>query len=291
MNDYVIYTDSACDISPEVLSEWGVCSVAMTFMFDDFKIECSNHGMNVPAFYRRMREGAVATTSAVNSESFRAEFEDVLQQGKDLLYIGFSSGLSSTYNAACVAARDLKRAYPQRKILTVDSLSGSAGQGLLLYLTAEQKKRGATLEQAARYAADMRLRICHLITVDDLVYLRRGGRIGGAAAFVAGVLGIKPLLRVSREGKLFCANKVRGRKKALESMIEQYGERAAQISDGTVFIAHADCKSDAAYLAERLRIRYNAVVRVLTDIGPVVGAHGGPGALALFFVEKSERKI
>ena len=284
MNEYVIYTDSACDLSPKALKEWGVGLCSMTFMFDDFHIECSNSDVNIPAFYRKMREGSVAKTAAVNSETFRVEFEDVLQQGKDLLYIGFSSALSSTYHAARVAAQGLRAQYPDRKILTVDSRSASAGQALLLHLTLEQKRAGATLEQAARYAEEMRCRICHWITVEDLVYLKRGGRIGAGTALLGGVLGIKPLLYINDEGHLVSGGKVRGRKKALEALVEKYGEQALQRSDGTVFISHADCKTEAHWLAERLRCRYNASVKIVTDIGPVVGAHGGPGTLALFFV-------
>ena len=284
MNDYVIYTDSACDLSLDTLKEWGVGSCDMTFMFDDFHIECSNSEVNIPAFYRKMREGGIAKTAAINSETFRVEFEDVLQQGKDLLYIGFSSALSSTYNAARVAACGLRTQYPDRKILTVDSLSASAGQALLLYLTLEQKRAGATIEQAARYAEEMRAHICHWVTVEDLVYLKRGGRIGAGAAMIGGMLGIKPLLYVNDEGRLVSGGKVRGRKRALEAMVEKYGEQTLQRSDGTVFISHADCKDEAHWLAERLRCRYNASVKIVTDIGPVVGAHGGPGTLALFFV-------
>ncbi len=289
MNDYVIFTDSACDLSSAVLKQWGVQSVPMTFMFDDFKIECSANCVNIPAFYQKMREGCLVTTAAVNSEGFRVEFEDALQQGRDVLYIGFSSGLSSTFNAAFVAARDLKREYPERKILAVDSLCGSAGQALLIHLMLEEKRKGATVEQAAAFAQELRQRICHWITVDDLAYLRRGGRIGGASALLGGMLGIKPILRVDRKGRIVSAGKVRGRKKAIDALVDRYGEQTARRSDGTVFISHADCKEDAAYLAARLRERYNADVRLVTDIGPVIGAHGGPGALALFFVGKNER--
>ena len=287
MNDYVIYTDSACDLSPAILREWGVGCCSMTFMFDDFRIECSNSEVNISAFYQKMREGGVARTAAINSESFRVEFEDVLQQGKDLLYVGFSSALSSTYNAARVAANELRAQYPACKIVTVDSLSGSAGQALLIYLLLEQKRAGADLEQAAAFAEEMRTQICHWFTVEDLTYLKRGGRIGSRTAFVGNILGIKPLLFVDPQGCLTGGGKVRGRKRALEALVEKYGVTAQKRSDGTVFISHADCKSDALWLAERLRSRYNAAVKLITDIGPVLGAHAGPGTVALFYVGSS----
>ncbi|MBR6728020.1 MAG: DegV family protein [Clostridia bacterium] len=286
MNNYVIYTDSACDLSPATLKQWSVGCSSMTFMFDDFHIECSGSEANIPAFYRKMRESSVAKTAAINSTTFSVEFEDILQQGKDVLYIGFSSALSSTYHAARVAANELRSRYPDRRIITVDSLSGSAGQALLIYLVLEEKKKGATLEQAAAFAEQMRHKICHLITVEDLVYLKRGGRIGATTAFVGNMLGLKPLLYVNDEGKLVSGGKIRGRKKALEALVEQYGAQAAQRSDGIVFISHADCKSDALYLADQLRQRYNAAVKLITDIGPVIGAHGGPGTVAVFFVGK-----
>lgn len=284
MSDYVIYTDSACDLSPAILKQWGVGCSSMTFMFDDFHIECSNSDVNIAAFYRKMREGSVAKTAAINSETFLVEFEDLLQQGKDVLYIGFSSALSSTYHAACVAASELKGKYPERRILTVDSLAGSAGQALLIYLVLEEQKKGATPEQAAAFAEQMRHKICHLITVEDLVYLKRGGRISPKTAFVGNMLGLKPMLYVDDEGRLASCGKVRGRKRALEALVERYGEMTERRSDGMVFISHADCKSEAMQVAERLRERYNASVRLITDIGPVIGAHGGPGTVAVFFV-------
>ncbi|MBQ8341101.1 MAG: DegV family protein [Clostridia bacterium] len=287
MSDYVIYTDSACDLSPSTLKQWGIGYSSMTFMFDDFHIECSGSEANIPAFYRKMREGSVAKTAAINSATFLVEFEDILQQGKDVLYIGFSSVLSSTYHAARVAANELKAQYPKRKILTVDSLSGSAGQALLIYLVLEEKKKGATLEQAATFAEQMRHKICHWITVEDLIYLKRGGRISSKTAFVGNMLGLKPLLYVNDEGKLVSGGKIRGRKKALEALVDRYGEMTARRSDGIVFISHADCKNEAMQVAERLRERYNASVRLITDIGPVIGAHGGPGTIAIFFVGKS----
>ena len=284
MNDYVIYTDSGCDLSPATLKGWGVPYQCLTFKFDGSNTIYSNTDMDEPTFYAKMRAGGVAKTSAVNSETFLDAFRELLDAGKDILYIGFSSGLSNTYNAARIAAEELKERYPSRKVLTVDSLSGSAGQGLLVYLTLEQKKKGATIEQAAAFAEGIRTKICHWITVEDLVYLKRGGRISPTVAFVGNALGLKPMLCITDEGKLHSHSKARGRKKAIDALVERYGEYAESTADGTVFISHADCEQDALLLVEKLKARFGVKVELLTQIGPVIGSHAGPGTIALCFV-------
>ncbi len=286
MSDYVIYTDSGCDIDAKTLGEWGVPYQCLSFKFDGSDTVYSDTDMDVKTFYEKMRAGGVAKTSAVNSEAFSIAFKKLLDEGKDVLYIGFSSGLSNTYNAARIAAEELKEKYPERKVLTVDSLSGSAGQGLLVYLTLEQKKKGATIEQAAAFAEGIRTKICHWITVEDLVYLKRGGRISPTVAFVGNALGLKPILCITDEGKLHSHSKARGRKKAILDLLEKYGAYAENAADGTVFISHADCEQDALELARRLEETYGVRVALLTQIGPVIGSHAGPGTIALCFVGK-----
>lgn len=286
MNDYVIYTDSACDIKPSLLREWGVLYSCLTFRFDEEETEYSNDDMDSKAFYDKMRAGSVAKTSAVNMETFAAEFERLLQQGLDILYLGFSSGLSATYSSAYAAAEQLRGQYPARKILTVDTVSASAGQGLLIYLTAEKKKSGAAIEEAAAYAESIKRKICHWVTVDDLVYLKRGGRISPTVALVGNTLGLKPIIYVDHEGRLLNASKVRGRKNSIAALANQYGALADDPETGIVFISHSDCEKDAAELAARIKSQYHASVDVVTDIGPVIGAHTGPGALVLCFVGK-----
>lgn len=284
MNDYVIYTDSGCDLSPETLKGWCVPYQCLSFKFDGSDTVYSNTDMDEPTFYAKMRAGGVAKTSAVNSETFFQAFKKVLDEGKDVLYIGFSSGLSNTYNAARIAAEELKESYPFRKVLTVDSLSGSAGQGLLVYLTVEQKKKGASVEEAAAFAERFSTKICHWITVEDLVYLKRGGRISPTVAFVGNALGLKPMLCITDEGKLHSHSKARGRKKAIEALVERYGEYAEDAENGTVFISHADCEQDAREVGEKLKARFGVEVKLLTQIGPVIGSHAGPGTIALCFV-------
>ena len=286
MNDYVIFTDSACDLAPELLEEWGVPSVSLTFRFEDEDKEYSNAEMPVKAFYDRMRAGGVAKTAAVNSSTFYEAFENVVKEGKDLLYIGFSSGLSATYSSAKNAAEDLAKAYPERKIITVDSLAASAGFGLLLYLTLEEKKKGASIEEAAAFAENIKLKICHWFTVDDLKYLKRGGRVSPALALVGTVHGNNPILHVDNEGHLIKKGTVRGRKTSVAALVDKFAELAENTSGGTVYICHGDCDEDVKLLEGILMERFGVKVDVVTYVGPVIGAHAGPGVIALFFVGK-----
>jgi len=284
MSDYIVFADTACDIAPELLREWGVKYCGLSFMFDGEDREYSNEDMEQPTFYARMRAGGVAKTSAINLETFVGFFEPELQAGHDILYLAFSSGLSATYNAGRLAAEELAERYPERKILVVDSRSASAGFGLLLYLTLEEKKKGATLEEAAAFAEDMRFHLCHWFTVDDLVYLKRGGRISPTVAFLGGMLGIKPVLHMDDPGHLINMFKVRGRKASITALADKYGELALDKEHGTVFISHGDCLEDAELLASILKERHGVEVQLITYVGPVIGAHSGPGTLALFFV-------
>lgn len=286
MSDYVIYTDSACDINPETLKEWGVEFVELSFMFQGEDKNYLNFDMPSDEFYQRMRNGEVAKTSAINITTFKEAFEVILKEGKDLLYIGFSSGLSNTYNVSSIAVEELKEKYPERKIIAVDTLSASAGMGLLVYLTVQKKAQGASIEEAAQFVLDNRLNLCHWFTVDDLVYLKRGGRVSPTVAFVGGLLGIKPVMHMDNEGKLINMFKVRGRKAALQAIADKYGELSLTPNEGTVFISHGDCIDDAKALADIVKKTYKVEVKLFADIGPVIGAHSGPGTLALFFLGK-----
>ena len=285
MRDYVIFTDSACDIKPELLAEWGVPYRCLTFRFDGDEKEYSNDDMSVAEFYNKMREGCVAKTAAVTPDAFAKLFEEeALKEGKDVLYIGFSSGLSTTYNSARIASLELKEKYPEAKIIVVDTLAASAGEGLMLYLTVEQKKNGATIEEAEAFVRDLIGRMGIWFTVDDLVYLKRGGRVSPTAAFVGNLLGIKPVLYMDNEGHLIPVSKVRGRRTSIVAMADKYTEKAVDKENGTVFISHGDCLADAQLLADMLKERHGVNVKIITDVGPVIGAHSGPGTIALFFV-------
>lgn len=284
MSDYVIFTDSACDISEEKLKSWQVAYCALSFTITGEDKEYSNYDLAPHDFYDKMRGGAVAKTSAINTESFLSYFEPILKEGKDLLYLGFSSGLSATFNCARMAAQELGEKYPERKIITIDTLCASAGQGLLVYLAVLEKEKGASIEQVAEYVQGLIPNMCHWFTVDDLVYLKRGGRVSPTVALVGSVLGIKPILHMNDEGHLISRGKVRGRRAAIAALADKYGELAKKNAPRKVFLCQADCMDDAKLLVKMLGEKYKVDVDYIADIGPVIGAHSGPGTLAVFFI-------
>lgn len=287
MNNYVIFADAACDINSKLLEEWGVPCEELTFKFDNSDKIYGNSDISVSDFYAKMKEGRTTKTSAANAEAFMASFEKILSQGTDILYLCFSSALSSTINSARIAANEMSEKYPERKIIVLDTLASSTGIGLLIRLVLDKKEAGATIEEAAEYAKELIPRICHWFTVDDLVYLKRGGRISPAAAFFGNMIGIKPVLHVDDEGHLVPVAKVRGRKTAISAVADKYGELAKDKENGLVYIAHSDCENDAKALAALIHERYGAKVSLISDIGPVIGGHSGPGTLAVFFIGTS----
>ena len=286
MSDYIIITDSSCDIMPELLREWEVPCVSLTYKFDEDADSHGTYDLPFDRFYDRMRKGGVARTAAANMDTFKRAFEPYLKEGKDLLYIGFSSGLSTTVNSGAMAAKELMEEYPERRVIVEDTFAASAGFGLLVWLTVQEKRKGAGLEEAAKFVEDTRFHLCHWFTVDDLVYLKRGGRVSAAAAFVGGVLNIKPVLHMDDPGHLINMFKVRGRRASIKALADKYGELAVDKEHGTVFISHGDCIDDAKLLEKMLHERYGASVQLITYVGPVIGSHSGPGTLALFFVGK-----
>jgi len=285
MKDYIIYTDSSCDLPEELLAKLNIRASSLTFRFTDDNKEYKNGDMAIGDFYDRMREGGVAKTAAVNSETFLVEFEKILSEGYDILYLGFSSGLSTTYNSARIAAGELCGKYPDSKIITIDMLCASAGGGLLVKMAADKKAAGADIEENASYIESIKLNVCHWFTVDDLVYLKRGGRVSAATAFVGNMLGIKPVMHVDNEGHLVNVSKVRGRKTAISALADKYGELHLE-GDYEVFISHSDALDDAKKLAEIIKEKYGKDTSLITNVGAVIGAHSGPGTLALFFIGK-----
>ena len=286
MNEYVIFTDSACDVKPETLREWGVGYNELTFRFDGEDKSYLNFEMPTDEFYGKMKVGAVAKTAAINPDTFMASFEKILKEGKDILYLGFSSGLSTTFNSARIAAESLKESYPERKIVVIDTLAASAGQGLLVYLAMKKKNEGASLEENAEYVSSLIFKLCHWFTVDDLVYLKRGGRISALSYIVGNAIGIKPVLHVDNEGHLVSVQKVRGRRTAIDTIVKKYEELADDKEGATLFISHADCERDVKIFADAVKAKFGNEVDLVTDVGPVIGAHAGPGTLAVFFIGK-----
>ena len=286
MSDYVIFTDSCCDVSPELLAKWGVPYANMTFSFDGEDKESIGTDISNHDFYDRMRQGAHARTAAINADTFARAFTPILEEGKDILYVAFSSGLSTTVNSAHMAAEELKEQYPDRKIIIVDTLAASAGGGLMVYLAVAKKNEGATIEENAAYIESLVPQHCIWFTVDDLEYLKRGGRVSPLVAFAGGVLGIKPILQMDEEGHLIKVSTARGRKKAIEALAEKYAELSYEEKNTPIFISHAEAENDAKQLADILMQRHGAEVTLITEIGPVIGSHAGPGTIALFFIGK-----
>ena len=284
MKEFTIITDSGCDIAADRLKEWGVRHVDMPFRFEGDPPSDESPNLPLKVFYQLMRDGKVARTSAVNPDTFRTAFEQELKDERDILYIGFSSGLSGTVTSARIAADDLQAAYPDRRIEVIDTLCASAGQGLLLYLAVQQKKGGSGLDETVRFVKETVPHLVHWFTVDDLVYLKRGGRINAASAFAATVLKIKPVLHVDDEGHLINMAKVRGRHASLRAMADKFDETCIDPKNATYFISHGDCREDAEALEAMIFEKHGCKASLICDIGPVIGAHSGPGTLALFFV-------
>ena len=286
MSEYMIFTDSSCDIPESTLEQWNVKELKLTFHFTDSEKEYTNSDIPAKKFYDLMREGKVAKTSAVNMETFKQAFEPVLKEGKDLLYIGFSSGLSNTVNAGQLAANELLESYPERKIIVVDTLCASAGQGLLVRLAVDKRDSGASLEELAAYLEENKLHLCHEFTVDDLVYLKRGGRVSPTVALIGTMLSIKPVMHVDNEGHLIKVGQVRGRKAALKALVDKYSEKALDPEHGLIFICQADCMDDAKRVEEMIQARHNNNVDMIVYTGQVIGSHSGPGTLELFYLGK-----
>ena len=284
MRDYIILTDSGCDIDEAELAEWGVRRLDLTFKSVGSAEEHTDREIGVREFYNKMREGVVYQTSAANPDYLAEVFEREVAAGRDVLYICFSSGLSGTFGSAQMAAAEVEAKYPGSRVVVVDSLCASAGHGLLVYLAKERRDAGATLDELAQYVTETVPKVCHWFTVDDLVYLKRGGRISPTLAFVGNALGIKPVLHMDDEGHLVNVSKVRGRRSSVIALADKYGELSLDKEGGTVFICNGDCEGDVEALKKILAERYGAKVMLVTPTGAVIGAHSGPGTLALFFV-------
>ena len=284
MTDYVFFTDSTADLSPELAGEMDAIVLPLTFTLNgkDYLNYPDNRAMSPTEFYRQLREGGTCITAQFNSMSFIEAFTPYLEQGRDILYIAFSSGLSGTYQASLVAAQELKEKFPQRTIECVDSLQASMGEGLVAYSAAMLRKEGQCLREVAAWVRENAQRFCAWFTVDDLMFLRRGGRLSSTAAVAGTLLGIKPVLHVDSEGRLNAVEKVRGRKASLDSLVRHYQEGTQAYESQIVFISHCDCPEDAQYLADRVA-EIGAKRIVINDIGPVIGAHSGPGTAAIFY--------
>jgi len=286
MSNYRIITDSSCDLTQQLVDELelSVVPLAVNFRGRELRNYPDHRELDVAQFYEGLRTGEKTSTTAANPTAWREMAEPILQAGEDVLILAFSSGLSTTCNAACMAADELMEQYPDRKVLVVDTLCASLGQGLLCWHVANKRRDGATLEEARDWAEANKLNLVHWFTVDDLHFLKRGGRISGATAVVGSLLQIKPVMHVDNEGHLVAVSKARGRKASIHAMADKIGEIAFSPETQTMFISHGDCIEDARYLADLIKEKYNVPKVVINHVGPVIGSHSGPGTLALFFL-------
>ena len=283
MRAYQIITDSGCDLPQNMKDTLGIKTVPLYVNFRGESREDSVDG-DVKELYDGLRSGETASTSAVNPDRWMAAMEPVLASGDDLLVIAFSSGLSATYQSAVIAAKELEEKYPQQKIIVVDSLSASLGQGLLVWYACRKKNEGLSIEELASWLETNRHHLCLWFTVDDLMYLKRGGRISAATALVGTMLKIKPVLHMDDEGHLISMSKARGRKAAIEALAQKAAELGAGYDNSTMFICHGDCLEDAQYLSQLVKEKCGAKEVLIGYTGAVIGSHSGPGTLALFFM-------
>ncbi len=286
MRDFVIMTDSCCDMTAKTAKDLGLVVLPLSLQMGDnvYRNWLDGRDIGFEDFYARIRAGETAITSAVNVGDFEVEMRKVLDDGKDILCINFSSALSTTYQSAVIAADELRQEYPEAKICVVDSLCASLGQGLLLYLCVQEKRKGRSIGEVRAYAEATKGSICHWFTVDDLNHLKRGGRISGATALFGTMLSIKPVMHVDDEGRLVPVSKARGRKASLLALVDRMAETAVDPASGPVFISHGDCEGDALFVAGEITRRFGNKDIYINYVGPVIGNHSGPGTMALFFV-------
>ena len=286
MSDFSIVADSACDLTPEILKEFDIRIVPLNARIGDeeYVDYPDERGIAPDALCEKLRSGLPAQTSAPSLDLFTETFEEILKEGRDILYIGFASTLSATFSTGAAAAAMLAERYPDRRIITIDSYSASLGIGLLIYLTAVRKREGAGLEETAKYVEDMKFRINHWFTVADLKYLRRGGRLSYAKATIGIALHIKPVLHMDDDGHLTPVSKVRGRARSLETISDKVAAMAVEPEKQTVFICQCGCADEAAEVAAHIKETAGVRNVIIGPIGPVISSHTGPGTMGIFFV-------
>ena len=280
---YRILTDSCCDFPEALYSQLNLTRISLTVNYQGKEqLDFSDDGLK--DMYAGLRAGEVATTAAANPDGWTGVMEPILAAGENLLVMAFSSGLSTTYQSAVIAAAELREKYPQRDIRVVDTLCASLGQGLLVWYACKKRDEGLTLPELYLWVEENKLHLCHWFTVDDLMYLKRGGRIGTATALVGTMLNIKPVLHVDDEGHLINVGKARGRKASINALAEKMAQLRGDYDNSTVFICHGDCLEDAQYLANTVKERFGVREVLIGYTGAVIGSHSGPGTLALFFM-------
>ena len=282
---YKIVTDSCANLTDAQIEQYGVEILSLKYFVDDVAYDSYIKGEKIDYSnaYRILREKGKITTSLANREDCDKTILPVLEQGDDVLVLAFSSGLSGTCQNVINSAEDYREMFPERKIMVVDTLSASMGEGLLVHYAVKMQNEGKSMEEVAEWVENNKLKLCHVFTLDDLFFLKRGGRLSGTSAVVGSLMGIKPLMHVANDGKLYVTGKARGRKAAMNHLIESVG-LGNNIENQDVFITHGDCEEDANFIAQEIKKRYNVKNVICNCLDPVIGSHAGPGTLAIFFL-------
>ena len=288
MNEFDIFTDSSCDIPQELVDQYDLKVMQLEVIIDD-NPPVLNKDLDIQDFYNQLRNGANAKTSAVTLGFFETNMRKTLEEGRDILYLGFSSGLSATYNNGVMILKELEKDFPDRKILYTDTFNATMGQGLIVLYAAELKKNGASMDEILKKVDDMKQRVQLQVTVNDLFFLKRGGRLDAKSAMIGSMLQVKPIIIVNKEGKLENVGKVRGRKTSIKALFERMKTNQALDELNKVYITHSDCMEDAQTLADMIKAEWSNADIMISDIGPVIGAHTGPGALVLMYLGNVEK--
>lgn len=285
MSNYVLISDNTCDLEDSFYEKHNIDTLMLPYSIDDV-VYTKETAVSFKEFYDSIRNGKMPTTMACNPEDYMNGFRPHLENGKDVLYLAFSSGLSSSYSNSVLAANELMEEFPDRKIIVVDSLCASGGEGLLLYKAIEKRDSGASMEELAEYIDSIKLNVCHYFTVNDLFHLHRGGRVSKATAIVGTLINVKPVLHVNDEGKLVSLFNVRGRKKSLQSLISAMEDstKEPKVENDVCVITHGDCEDEANALAEELKTKFGVKEVLVSYASQTIGSHTGPGLIALFFM-------
>ena len=281
MNDYVITVNSTVDLPKEWLEERHIPVIPLKYTIDGETYK-GMEGLSSKEFFQKLREGKMAVTSQVNPEEAKEALEPFLKEGKDILHLAFSSGLSGTYNSMRIAAEELMEEYPERKVIVIDTLCACLGEGLLLYYALKRKGEGKSIEEVAQWAEENKLHVCHNVAIDDLNHLQRGGRVSKTTAILGTMVQVKPMIHMDDKGLLQVIGKERGRKKALNKIVDMAVEQAKGWENDIIMITHGDCAEDAEYVAELVRKKMGIENILVNNIGEVIGSHTGPGVVAVF---------
>ncbi len=282
MSQYIIFADSSVDLPLDVIKQYNLQIINLHLFVGNEEENIDT--LDSHAFYERLRAGEVASTSAPSLEEYTQKMEPFLEQGMDILYLGFSEALSCSYNNGKLAMEELAEKYPDRKLYPISTKCASTGHGLLTVLAARKQQAGASIDEVKNWVEENLLKLAHWFTVDDLMFLKRGGRVSAATALVGTMLGIKPVLHVDDEGRLINMSKVRGRKASLQALFDKAKETAIDPASQTMALCHGDCVEDAEWIAEKLKKELNVPEVIIAPTGTVIGAHSGPGTMALFFI-------